>query len=187
MPPLKNTRHERFCQFLLQGETAIDAHEKAGFVRDDGNSARLRANPKVAARLVELQSEVAKESKVTVESICKELDEANAVAKAKGQAAAMVSASALRAKLAGLMVERVEVGGAGSFDKCESIADVVDELLRYDLDQFHPPTEADRKGLIALYTRHFAEVDEFVASIKARPVVGVRVDRPAIGNGLRRY
>ena len=57
------------------------------------------------------------------------------------------------------------------------------ELLRYDLDQWHPATEADRKGLVALYERHFQEVDEFVASIRARPVIGVRVDtlpKPAI-------
>jgi hypothetical protein len=187
--PLRNTRHERFCQLLLQGESAIDAHEKAGFARSDANSSRLKANPKVAERLAELQSEVAKETKVTVESICRELDEANAVAKERGQASAMVSASALRAKIAGLMVDKVEVGAPGAFDKCDSIEAVVDELLRYGLDQWHPATEADRKGLVALYERHFQEVDAFIASIKARPVVGVRVDtlpKPAIGNGFRR-
>jgi hypothetical protein len=184
--PLRNPRHEAFAQFLLQGETAIDAYEKAGFVRDDGNASRLRDNPKVQERLVELQSEIAGAVKITVESICRELDEANAVAKERGQASAMVSASALRAKLAGLMVERVEVGAPGAFDKCETTEQVVDELLRYGLDQFHPATDADRRGLIALYERHMQEVDEFVASIKARPVVGVRVDRPAIGNGKGR-
>jgi hypothetical protein len=102
----------------------------------------------------------------------------------------MVSASALRAKLAGLMVDKVEVGAPGAFDKCDSIEAVVDELLRYGLDQWHPATEADRKGLIALNERQFQEVDEFVASIRARPVIGVRVDtlpKPAIGNGFRRY
>ena len=185
--PLRNTRHERFCQLVLQGESAIDAHVKAGYARDDGNATRLAKNPKVMERVRELQTEVAKETKVTVESICKELDEANAVAKERGQASAMVSASALRAKLAGLMVDKVEVGAPGAFDKCETIEAVVDELLRYDLDQWHPATEADRKGLIALYRRHFSEVEEFVASIRARPVVGVRVDKPAIGNGFRRY
>ena len=187
MAPLRNVRHEKFCQALLEGKSATAAYAEAGYVRDDGNANRLRSSPKVAARLAELQAEVAKETKVTVKSICRELDEANAVAKAKGQAAAMVSASALRAKLAGLMVERVEVGPAGAFDKCDTVEAVVDELLRYDLDQWHPATEADRKGLVALCTRHFAEIEEFVASIKARPVVGVRVDKPAIGNGFRRY
>ena len=50
--------------------------------------------------LAELQTAVAKNSAITIELICAELDEANAVAKERGQAAAMVSASALRAKLA---------------------------------------------------------------------------------------
>jgi phage terminase small subunit len=167
--PLRNHRHEAFCQFLMQGESVIDAHARAGFARSDANSSRLKSRPKVAARLAELQAEVAKENKVTVESICKELDEANAVAKAKGQAAAMVSASALRAKLAGLMVDKVEVGPAGAFDKCDTVEAVVDEVLRFQ-DPFHPATKADRKGLIALYERHMAEVSEFLASIKARPI-----------------
>jgi phage terminase small subunit len=76
MPPLNNNRHERFCQFLLQGESATDAHEHAGFVRDDGNATRLRQNPKVQARLAELQAEVAKKTTVTVEGLINELEEA---------------------------------------------------------------------------------------------------------------
>jgi phage terminase small subunit len=54
--PLKNPRHERFVQFLLEGESATDAHEHAGYTRDDGNAARLRANPRVVERLTELQN-----------------------------------------------------------------------------------------------------------------------------------
>ena len=40
------------------------------------------------------------------------------MAKERGQAAALVSARALKAKLAGLMVERqkIEVGGPGAYD-----------------------------------------------------------------------
>jgi hypothetical protein len=188
--PLKNPKHETFVQLLLQGETAIDAHEKAGFARSDANSSRLKANPKVAARLAELQSEIAKETVTTVEGLIAELEQARVQASSLNQLSAATAAILGKAKISGLMAPtKLEVGGPGSFEKCETIADVVDELLRYDLDQWHPATEADRKGLIALYERHFQEVDEFVASIKARPVVGVRVDtlpKPAIGNGFRR-
>jgi hypothetical protein len=189
--PLKNPKHETFVQLLLQGETAIDAHEKAGFARSDANSSRLKANPKVAARLAELQSEIAKETVTTVEGLIAELEQARVQASSLNQLSAATAAILGKAKISGLMAPtKLEVGGPGSFEKSETIADVVDELLRYDLDQWHPATEADRKGLIALYERHFQEVDEFVASIKARPVVGVRVDtlpKPAIGNGFRRY
>lgn len=68
--------------------------------------------------MTELQEEAARRSEITIETICAELDTANAVAKERGQASAMVSASALRAKLAGLMVERVEIGGPDAFSGC---------------------------------------------------------------------
>ncbi len=190
--PLRNTRHEAFVQFLLQGLTAIDAHEKAGYARDDGNATRLRNNPKVQERLAELQSEVAKAAKVTVESICKELDEANAVAKARGQASAMVSASALRAKLAGLMVDKVEVGGVGAFDKCTSIEEVADEMLQYQLPPHASVTAQDRQGLIDLLNEHATTVEEYLAAIKARPVPpeyaykARRAELKRIGNGKGR-
>jgi len=187
MAPLRNTRHEAFCQALLEGKSATAAYEEAGYAKDDGNATRLAKNPKVIERLTELQNAVAEKTQVTVESLVNELEEARKRADSLDQLSAVVKAISEKARISGLMVQKVEVGGPGDFSKCDSIEAVVDELLRYDLDQFHPPTEADRRGLIALYERHFAEVDEFVASIRARPVVGVRVDRPAIGNGLRRY
>jgi len=148
-------------QLLLHGETAIDAHEKAGYARDDGNAARLAKNPKVAARVRELQTEIAKETKVTVESICRELDEANAVAKERGQASAMVSASALRAKLAGLMVERVEVGAPGAFDKCMTTEEVIRELLTYSLSPHVVVHERERRALVEMHERRYVEVQEF--------------------------
>jgi hypothetical protein len=120
VPPLSNPRHERFVQALFEGESADAAYERAGFKANRGNASRLKANESILKRLAELQAITAKNSAITIESICAELDEANAVAKERGQAAAMVSASALRAKLAGLMVEKVEVGNPGSFDKCDT-------------------------------------------------------------------
>jgi hypothetical protein len=168
--PLKNARHERFTQALAAGQSAHKAYIDAGYRPCRQNAARLTTKEDIRARLAELQGEIATATKVTVESICKELDAANEVAKAKGQAAAMVSASALRAKLAGLMTDKLEIGAPGAFEKCASVAEIVDELLSYDCDQFHPATEEDRKGLAALYQRHFAEVEEFIAGIKARPI-----------------
>jgi hypothetical protein len=127
--PLKNQGHEKFCLALFAGKPANAAYQEAGYQPDNGNCIRLRANPKIHERLAELQSEVAAEAKVSVESICRELDEANAVAKARGQAAPMVSASVLRAKLAGLLVERVEIGGPNEFAGCNTEAATVDKLI----------------------------------------------------------
>jgi len=69
VPSLNNARHERFAQLLLQGENATDAHEQAGYVRDDGNAARLKSNPTIQERVAELQREVVKETKITVEGL----------------------------------------------------------------------------------------------------------------------
>jgi hypothetical protein len=152
----------------------------------------LRANPKVAERLVELQNAVAEKTQVTVESICKELDEANAVAKERGQASAMVSASALRAKLAGLMVDKVEVGAPGAFDKCTSIDEVADEMLQYQLPPHASVSAKDRQGLIDLLNQHATMVEEYVAAIKARPIPpeyaykARRTELARLGNGKAR-
>jgi phage terminase small subunit len=56
MPVLKNSRHERFVQLLPEGKTAVDAHEKAGYKRNDGNASTLARHPEVQARLKEITS-----------------------------------------------------------------------------------------------------------------------------------
>ena len=76
MAPLRNPKHEAFVRHLLEGKTALDSYEAAGFARDDGNAARLRRNPKVEERLSELQAEIAGQTKVTVESLLGELEQA---------------------------------------------------------------------------------------------------------------
>jgi len=91
VPPLRNARHERFCQELAQGQSASEAYINAGFKASRQNAGRLRTNETVAARLLELQAALANACKITVESICAELDEAITIAKAKGQPNALVS------------------------------------------------------------------------------------------------
>jgi phage terminase small subunit len=61
--PLKNARHERFCQELAKGECASTAYRNAGYSAT-GNAAevsasRLFKNAKVANRLAELRARVA--------------------------------------------------------------------------------------------------------------------------------
>jgi hypothetical protein len=171
VPILKNQRWELFAQEIAKGETATKAYETAGFRPSRKNASRLRAKEDVNARVAELQAVTARSAEITIESICAELDEANAVAKERGQASAMVSASALRAKLAGLMVEKVEVGGPGDFDGCETVEEVVDKLLAEEC-RFHPVDDRDRRDLTKLLTQHREEAEQFLASIKARPVIG---------------
>jgi hypothetical protein len=169
--PLKNPRHERFVALLLQGESATDAHEHCGFSRDDGNAARLRQNPRVQARLAELQAEVAKDTKCTVESLLSELEEARAKAVSLDQMSAAVKSISEKARISGLMVEKkqIEIGGPGSFDHCNSTAEVVDDMFKYMLNPYHAVTDQDRENLIAMMNRHNDETNAFIEAIKARP------------------
>jgi phage terminase small subunit len=177
VPMLENNRHEIFSQEIAKGKSLTEAYVLAGYRPSRKNASRLRANEDINRR--ELQVASARSAEITIESICRELDEANAVAKAKGQAAAMVSASALRAKLAGLMVEKVEVGDPGDFSGYETVEEIVDRMLAGPggpVEQFRPIDERDRKGLLDLIERHRTEMEEFFENIKSRPQILVRCD-----------
>src|SRR5262245_51758913 len=138
MGPLRNPRHERFAKGLFEGLPASRAFAEAGYAPNDGNAIRLKGNERVKARLAELQGEAAANAKVTVQSICRELEEAIGVARSKGQAQAMVSASALKAKLNGLMTERIEVGAPGEFDGLETKAEIADRFFAILIERFLP-------------------------------------------------
>jgi phage terminase small subunit len=177
MAPLRDTRRERFCQLLVEGQSASAAYVSAGFKPSGPNAGRLRNKPEVAARIAELQAEVGAEHRISVASICKELDEAVAVAKAKGQANPMVSAAGLRAKLAGLMVDKqqVEINDArGAFDDCHSYPEIARQWATHELDsmtnsRWRQIDEADYGYLAELMVQFLTEVDRFKRSVEARP------------------
>ena len=170
MPVLENPRHELFAEELATGKSASEAYALAGFRPSRKNASRLRAKEDISARVAELQAVTARSAAITIESICAELDQANQVAKAKGQAAAMVSASALRAKLGGLMVERVEVGGPNAFDDAETIEDVIEAACEQLTAEGYSLDEADKAQLTAMLLRQEDERQEFLASCKAKLV-----------------
>jgi len=155
MAPLRNPRHEAFVRSLLEGKSALDSYEAAGFRRDDGNAARLRRNPKVEARLAELQAEVAGAAKVTVESLLGELEQARLKATDLKQLSATIRAIEGKAKLSGLLVERqrIEISG-GSFDGCETPEDLAAAMVEgffLSAECTHAVTDEDRERLIAIY------------------------------------
>jgi phage terminase small subunit len=56
MPPLKNVRHEKFCQELASGTSQREAYKKAGFSERSVNSqsSEVASRPDVKTRLKEL-------------------------------------------------------------------------------------------------------------------------------------
>jgi hypothetical protein len=109
MPVLENQRWELYAQHLAQGKTATEAYVLAGFRASRSNAARLKANERIIARVREIQQAAATSAEINIESVCRELDSAIAVAQSRGQANAMVSAAVLRAKLAGLLVDKSKI------------------------------------------------------------------------------
>lgn len=127
MPVLSNARHEKFAQLLAQlhGEmTVTDAHEQAGYKRNDGNASTLAQHPDVQKRVKEIKGRAAAKVVVTVESLMDEAEQARAQAMASGQLSAAVSAIKEKGVLSGKRIERAEIGGPGEFDHLTD-----DELL----------------------------------------------------------
>ena len=130
MPPLPNQRHEKFCIALFEGQPQNAAYEAAGYRYHEGNASRLRSNEKVIARLAELQQAAAKSSEVTIQSLLAELEHARQRADSLDQLSAAVKATSEKAKISGLLVQRVEVGTPGDFDQCESDQDIVNAIIQ---------------------------------------------------------
>jgi len=203
MPPLRNPRHERFVGLLLEGKAATDAYGAAGFKRDDGNAARLKANPKVAARLAELQSEIASETKVTVAGLISELEAARKAATNLEQFSTVVKSIEAKARISGLLVEKkqVEVGGPGDFSHCETDdaieAQMVEDFFKYDVCDYHDVQTQDREQVRAIIAEGIAYMGEcwqraraVIEAVKARPVTRSAQPRmlpPPYGNGRTRY
>jgi hypothetical protein len=165
MPPLENPRHERFVQALFEGKPANKAYEEAGYKAHDGNCIRLRGNERVRARLAELQGQVAKKTAVTVESLLEELEQARVRADSLSQLSAAVRATAEKAKISGLLVQRVEVGGPGEFDKCQTEDQVIEITVQGFIEEGYLIGREARAGLVELMQRQVCEQREFLATL----------------------
>jgi hypothetical protein len=103
-----------FCQNLIAGGmNATGAYRAAGY-KGRGNSAEAGAseilrNPKVAARIAELQSKYARKVEKTVADIVADLDRLRDEALARGQTGAGVQAVMGMAKLLGLVIDKAEI------------------------------------------------------------------------------
>lgn len=59
MGVLRNSKHEVFAQALATGKSATEAYALAGYRRNRGNAAALKANQSISKRVQELQAAVA--------------------------------------------------------------------------------------------------------------------------------
>jgi hypothetical protein len=112
MPTLENPRHELFACGIAKGLAQRHAYLDAGYkggndAAVDASASALLRRPKVWARIQELQALGVEQTLNTVESLCAELDQARSVAASTSAAAAMVAATMGKAKLLGLITDKV--------------------------------------------------------------------------------
>lgn len=134
-------KQEDFLRVYFKTKSPKEAYKQAFDVKSmsdqqcavEGN--KLLQHPKITLRLRQSHEKVAEKTGLTVESILAELEEARQMAIAKENASAMTQASMGKAKLAGLVVDKAEVGGVNAFkaaaddDLDEFIATEAEELL----------------------------------------------------------
>jgi phage terminase small subunit len=171
MGPLNNPRHEAFARALFEGHSADEAYVKAGYSENRGNASRLKANESVSTRVAELQAEAAKSSEVTVASLLAELEHARQRADSLDQLSASVKAIEAKAKVSGLLVQRVEVN-VNDFDACETMEAIAKkmaldlsgkQLTGYELAEFE-----DMIG--RWFSEGTAALRQFLAACTAKPV-----------------
>jgi hypothetical protein len=139
MTVLANHRRELFTQLLFQGFPAVDAYEKAGYKRHDGNACTLANHPEVLARLAEIRGEqgwpvgtraIAARANVTVETLIDDSEKVFQRAMEIGQLSAANTAIKGKGILSGKWIERAEVGTPGEY---ETMTD--DELERQIMER----------------------------------------------------
>jgi len=110
-------KQEAFARFVSEGDTLAGAYRKAYNAENmqnnsiHVNASQIMADTKISLRVAELQELAAERTLVTIESLTAELDEDRQLARNEGQASAAISAVMGKAKLNGLLKDKLEHTG----------------------------------------------------------------------------
>ena len=106
-------KQEAFAMAYVESGNASKAYKAVYNVNDNASdnsinveASKLRNNPKVTLRILELQELVRERHSITTESLSEELEVARIIAQEAGQASAMVAATMAKAKLHGLLMDK---------------------------------------------------------------------------------
>lgn len=112
MAALLKPQQLAFCHHIAEGMPRIKAFVAAGYTSKgkfaDNTMSRLMRMPLVKAKIAELRAGIAKDLSITAGSLVAELEYARSQAAEAGNWAAYVKAVELKAKLMGLLVDKVE-------------------------------------------------------------------------------
>src|SRR6516225_7852699 len=129
MPILSNPKHETFAQLLAQQKTAREAYVLSGYKDNRHNAARLKSSEHIKARVLEICEAGARSAEVSVASLLQELEQARAQATTLGQLSAAVRATAEKAKISGLLVERQQIEVVNTEPEPTSVAEVLADVM----------------------------------------------------------
>lgn len=110
-------RRERFCNAIVEGDTAGEAYRKcyaapkASQKSINERASRLLAEPEIAARIEELRAPVREKAQLTLEVHLDKLATLRDKAEERESWSAAITAEVSRGKAAGLYVERSELTG----------------------------------------------------------------------------
>ena len=129
MPVLRNPGHERFARLRAEGKNASQAWRESGYANHRQSAHRALTYADVQSRTDELMKRTGKKHTITIGGIVEDLETACEQALALGQPSVVVSAQALKARLAGLDRERIEISESGRFASCSSEEEIVAMLV----------------------------------------------------------
>ena len=89
--------------------TAYDVNENTSDNSISVEASKLRNNPKISLRILELKELAQVRHSITVDSLTDELEQARKTAQEAGQSSSMVSATMGKAKLHGLLTDKKEI------------------------------------------------------------------------------
>ena len=95
------------------------------------------------------------------------------------QLSAAVRAIEAKAKVSGLLVQKVEVGQPNSFAELDTVDEVVNACLKGYITGGYQFTDAERAEFKRLMLSHVDRTNEFLASCAARPVRVIEGNSPA--------
>lgn len=127
-------RREQLAHALAAGMSIETAMLEVGYTEKSARGGRIKhggklvspmEHPEVAARVAELRAGARKKAAATTNSIAEQLDDAYVIAKEDRKPASMVSAAMNKAKLLGLIVDKVDLQ-----------AKTIDEMTEAELEMW---------------------------------------------------
>jgi phage terminase small subunit len=130
---LKNVKHEMFVRHYVKHGNAAEAYRRAGYRAAtphvaSANAARLIACDSIIRRVREVRKAMISRSDITLDKLLSALETDRQLARQNRQIAASINASAMQARLCGLLIDKRESGLPGDFTRMQTAQEIVEQV-----------------------------------------------------------